>query len=35
MRDLGSAIAKAVTSCLQPGSVDLVCHWAPSVSPPK
>ncbi len=27
MRDLGSAIAKAVASCLQPGSAELVCHF--------
>ena len=27
MRDLGSAIAKAFASCLQPGSAELVCHF--------
>ncbi len=27
MRDLGSAIAKAVSGCLPPGSVNLVCHF--------
>ena len=27
MRDLGSAIGKAVASCLPPGTADLVCHF--------